>query len=305
MRRRVIIALLSCAVFAVWSPLVGAAAFTAASDVDDVRTASVPRADAPEPEEAARASASGTTDAGARRLAAPTGRSGADPADSSSAAPTPAPDATADPAAGATPTTASGAGASARPSSSPAPAPAAAAPAPAPAPVAAPAPPACPSGIGGGFGGAPSRVSSGGVAGTTSDDLASFAAQYNSIRVANCLQPVPAANFRYDSCMEDRLFWMAEDPSTDPASAWGHRGSVRSDGVPDRGCDGNLAGGYGNTGATVAQKWWDSTAHRASLYRPEVAGSTTGVCIYLAVTHGGVPDEPYSFTRAAARWGGC
>jgi hypothetical protein len=82
-------------------------------------------------------------------------------------------------------------------------------------------------------------------------------------------------------------------------------GSVRSDGVPSVGCDGNLAGGSGNTGATVAQKWWDSLAHRASLYRPTVTGSTAGVCIYFAMTHGGIPNEPASFTRAAARWGGC
>lgn len=163
----------------------------------------------------------------------------------------------------------------------------------------------CPGNVGGGVGGAPGRVSGGGVQGTTSDDLASFAAAYNSIRVANCLHPVPMSNFRYDSCMEDRLFWMAEDPSTDPASAWGHVGSVRSDGVPSYGCDGNLAGGSGNTGATVAQKWWNSTAHRNSLYRPSVTGSVGGVCIYFAMTHGGVPNEPYSFTRAAARWGGC
>ena len=139
--------------------------------------------------------------------------------------------------------------------------------------------------------------------GRTSDDLASFAAAYNSIRVANCLSPVPMSNFRYDSCMEDRLFWMAEDPSPDPASAWGHMGSVRSDGVPSYGCDGNLAGGSGNSGATVAQKWWNSTAHRNSLYRPN--SGIGGVCIYFAMTHGGVPNEPYSFTRAAARWGGC
>lgn len=163
----------------------------------------------------------------------------------------------------------------------------------------------CPGNVGGGTGGAPGRVSGGGVAGTTSDDLASFAATYNAIRVANCLHPVPMSNFRYDSCMEDRLFWMAEDPSTDPSSAWGHMGSVRSDGVPSYGCDGNLAGGSGNTGATVAQKWWNSTAHRNSLYRPSVTGSVGGVCIYFAMTHGGVPNEPYSFTRAAARWGGC
>jgi hypothetical protein len=163
----------------------------------------------------------------------------------------------------------------------------------------------CPGNVGGGVGGAPGRVSGGGVQGTTTDDLASFAATYNSIRVANCLHPVPMSNFRYDSCMEDRLFWMAEDPSTDPSSAWGHIGSVRSDGVPSYGCDGNLAGGSGNTGATVAQKWWNSTSHRNSLYRPSVTGPVGGVCIYFAMTHGGVPNEPYSFTRAAARWGGC
>lgn len=161
----------------------------------------------------------------------------------------------------------------------------------------------CPGMIGGAPGGAPGRTSAQGVGGTTSGDLASFATAYNQIRVANCLQPIPFSNFRYDSCMEDRLFWMAEDPSTDPASAWGHMGSVRSDGVPSYGCDGNLAGGNGNTGATVAQKWWNSTAHRNSLYRP--SSGIGGVCIYFAMTHGGVPNEPYSFTRAAARWGGC
>lgn len=163
----------------------------------------------------------------------------------------------------------------------------------------------CPGGVGGGTNGAPGAVSAGGVAGTTSADLASFAVTYNAIRVANCLQPVPMSHFRYDSCMEARLFWMAEDPSEDPLSAWGHMGSQRSDGMPSRGCDGNLAGGYGNTGATVAQKWWNSTAHRNSLYKPTFTGSTAGVCVYFAMTHGGVPNEPYSFTRAAARWGGC
>ena len=143
------------------------------------------------------------------------------------------------------------------------------------------------------------------MAGTTSDDLQSFAQQVNAIRVANCLPPVPFSNIRYDSCMEDRLFWMAEDPSTDPMSAWGHIGSQRSDGVPSVGCDGNLAGGSGNTGTTVAQKWWDSASHRASLYKPTYTGSTAGVCILFAMTHGGVPNEPYSFTRAAARWVNC
>lgn len=161
----------------------------------------------------------------------------------------------------------------------------------------------CPGNVGGAPGGAPGRTSAGGIGGTTSDDLYSFAATYNAIRVANCLQPIPMSNFRYDSCMEDRLFWMAEDPSPDPASAWGHMGSQRSDGVPSVGCDGNLAGGSGNTGATVAQKWWNSGAHRDSLYRPN--SGVGGVCIYFAMSHGGIPNEPYSYTRAAARWAGC
>ena len=170
------------------------------------------------------------------------------------------------------------------------------------APPPTPEAPSCPSSPGGG-GSAPGVTSAGGVGGTTTADIQSFSTQYNAIRVANCLQPIPAGNFRYDSCMEQRLFWIAEDPSEDPLSAWGHVGSVRSDGVPSVGCDGNLAGGMGNTGATVAQKWWDSASHRASLYRP--TASIGGVCIYFAMTHGGVPNEPTGFTRAAARWGGC
>ena len=105
--------------------------------------------------------------------------------------------------------------------------------------------------------------------------------------------------------MESRLFWMAEDPSTDPMSAWGHIGSVRSDGLASVGCDGNLAGGTGNTGSTVAQKWWDSSSHRTSLYKPTYTSSTAGVCILFAMAHGGVPNEPYLFTRAAARWVSC
>jgi len=160
----------------------------------------------------------------------------------------------------------------------------------------------CPGNVGGGVPGAPGRSSSQGVPGTTSGDLASFAYAYNSIRVANCLQPIPLSNFRYDSCMEERLFWMAESPSSNPADGWGHNGTTRSDGVPARGCDGNLAGGSGNSGATVASKWWSSGAHRASLYRP--GASTGGACIAFAMTHGGI-DEPYSFTRAAARWTWC
>ena len=163
----------------------------------------------------------------------------------------------------------------------------------------------CPSGAGGSPGGAPGAYSALGVGGTTSDDLASFAYAYNSIRIANCLEPVPYGNFRYDSCMEARLFWMAESPSEDPMDAWGHMGSVRIDGVPSPGCDGNLAGGYGNSGATVASKWWNSGAHRDSLYRPGYTAGMGGVCILFAMTHGGVPNEPYEFTRAAARWSSC
>jgi len=159
----------------------------------------------------------------------------------------------------------------------------------------------CPGMPGGGAGGS-GGVSAAGVQGTTSDDIASFAYQYNAIRVANCLDPIPFSRFYVDTCMEARLFWMAESPSPDPMDAWGHTGSVRIDGVPSVGCDGNLAGGSGNTGATVAQKWWDSGSHRASLYRP--TSGIGGACIAFAMTHGGI-DEPYSFTRAAARWVGC
>ena len=163
----------------------------------------------------------------------------------------------------------------------------------------------CPRAITGTPGLAPSRTSPLGVAGTTSQDVSQFAFAVNSIRVANCLPPIPLANFRYDACMETRLFWMAESPSLDPLDAWGHIGSKRIDGVPSSGCDGNLAGGYNNTGATVAQKWWNSTSHRTSLYRPTITTSMARVCILFAMTHGGVPNEPYTFVRAAARWVSC
>lgn len=164
---------------------------------------------------------------------------------------------------------------------------------------------ACPGNVGGSVGGAPGITSAGGVGGTTTSDLQSFAATYNAIRVANCLDPVPMSNFRYDPCMEQRLFWIAEDPSPDVNSAWGHSGTPRSDGAPAVGCDGNLAGGSGNTGATVAQKWWNSASHQKSLYRPSYTGSTGGVVICFAMVHGGLPADGYGFTRAAARWGGC
>jgi hypothetical protein len=154
-------------------------------------------------------------------------------------------------------------------------------------------------------GSAPSKVSPKGVQGTTTADIAAFAVAFNKVRLAHCLKPISMEHITYDSCMEQRLFWMAEDPSTDPSSAWGHIGSQRSDGVPSVGCDGNLAGGLNNTGATVAQKWWDSSSHRTALYKPTYTGSTAGVCIHFAMTHGGVPNEPYAFVRAAARWVTC
>ncbi len=172
----------------------------------------------------------------------------------------------------------------------------------------------CPSGAGGG-GSAPGGSDGRGVSGTTSGDIQSFSAQFNAIRVANCLDPIPSGNFRYDSCMEQRLYWMAEDPSEDPGNTWGHAGvqslapgpdgQLYSTEVPSYGCDGNLAGGSDNSGTTVAQKWWDSLPHRLALYKPSYTGSTAGICIYFAMTHGGLPDEPYSFTRAAARWAPC
>ena len=64
-------------------------------------------------------------------------------------------------------------------------------------------------------------------------------------------------------------------------------GLYYSDTNPSQGCDGNLAGGTGNSGATVAQKWWDSLPHRASLYRPTFSGSTSNICINFAMSHGG------------------
>ena len=163
----------------------------------------------------------------------------------------------------------------------------------------------CPSAIGGSTGGAPSATSAGGVGGTTSADLQAFAQKFNEIRVANCLDLIPMSNIRYDSCLEARLFWIAEDPSPDVNSAWGHNGTPRSDGVPAVGCDGNLAGGSGNTGSSVATKWWNSASHQKSLYRPSYTGSASGVVICFAMVHGGLPADGYGFTRAAARWGGC
>lgn len=150
-----------------------------------------------------------------------------------------------------------------------------------------------------GYGTAPAYISGGGVSGTSDIDVQRFASTYNRIRIENCLAPIPPANFHYDQCLQDRLFWIAEDPSTDPASAWGHN-APRSDGPPLAGCDGNLAGGNGYTGATAAEKWWGSPAHRASLYRPASTANPATICISFAMTHGGVPNEPFSFARATA-----
>ena len=159
---------------------------------------------------------------------------------------------------------------------------------------------ACPAGDGGaGYGAAPGAVSASGVTGTTSADLAAFASRFNAIRVSACLSPIPPANFRFDQCLQDRLFWVAEDPSTSLGSAWGHR-PTRSDGAPVVGCDGNLAGGSNYTGATLADKWWNSPSHQQSLYRPASTANPASICIGFAMTHGGVPNEPASFVRASA-----
>jgi hypothetical protein len=184
----------------------------------------------------------------------------------------------------------------------PAPKPVAAAPkvkAPAPAKV-------CPSNVGGSPSTVPGTIVSGlGVGGTTNADLASFALRYNAIRVANCLPPIPLAHIRYDSCLQQRMFWIAEDPSTNPASAWGH-GVPRSDRKPIVGCDGDIAGGMGDTGAAAAQKWWNSADHRQSLYQPQWGKSSyANVCIGFAMSHGGVPNDPAAFSREAARWETC
>ena len=168
----------------------------------------------------------------------------------------------------------------------------------------------CASGVSGTPNSAPGVTSKGGVPGTTSSDLAAFAAAYDQIRIANCLDPIPLANIRYNSCLEQRLFWMAEDPSPNPSSAWGHTSTAkRSDGVPIVGCDGDLAGGMGDTGASVAQAWWTSIDHRSSLYEPAFTGNVGDICIGFAMTHGGIsvpgPNEPYAFTRSAAIWVRC
>ena len=151
----------------------------------------------------------------------------------------------------------------------------------------------------------PSASSALGVDGTTPADLVAFAEGFNAQREMHGLPTISLSRFRYDACMETRLFWIAEDPSKSVASAWGHVGSTRSDGAPSVGCDGNLAGGLNDTGATVAAKWWDSLPHRLSLYKPSYAGSLESVCIFFAMTHGGVPNEPEAFARASAKWGTC
>lgn len=164
----------------------------------------------------------------------------------------------------------------------------------------------CPANVTGDTTSAPGNVSKGGVQGTTSADIASFALEYNSIRVAHCLKPVPLANIRFSSCLEQRMFWMAEDPSTNPASAWGHTGTAkRSDGVAIVGCDGDIAGGMNDTGAVDAQSWWDSPDHRDSLYQPLYKGGTSNICIAFGMAHGGIPNDPAAFTRAAAVWEDC
>lgn len=145
----------------------------------------------------------------------------------------------------------------------------------------------------------------GAIVGTSGDDLAAFAAAFNSLRTAACADALPLANFRIDTCLEEHLFWIAEDPSTDPGSAWRGRGAVRSDGAPETGCAGSLAGGFGDTAASVAAKWWAAPAHRLVLFRPDAATDAANGCVDFAMVHGGVPNETHDFVRASARWRDC
>jgi len=145
-----------------------------------------------------------------------------------------------------------------------------------------------------------------GATGTTVDDLDAFRAAYQEQRRQGCLEPLPADNVRYDACLERYLFWIAGDPSPDPLSAWGHKGQVvRSDGEPAVGCDGNLAGGTGTTGAVAADKWWASTPHRDAVYRPDFRGDLAHACLGFASVHGGAPGDSPDFVRSASRWYAC
>lgn len=155
----------------------------------------------------------------------------------------------------------------------------------------------------GGGGRAPDVVSLQGVEGTTTGDIRSFSAEYNKIRVANCLQPISPENFIYDSCMEKRLFFLSENPTIDPTRAWGPMG-VPSDSTQTLvGCDGNLIVGVGETGATAAQNFWNSEKLRDSLY-VKIDGNSKS-CVYFAAAHGNVGDVSPTVARIAARWGDC
>jgi hypothetical protein len=169
-----------------------------------------------------------------------------------------------------------------------------------------PSPPqSCPADVTGDPSTVPGTIAEDGLQGTTNQDLANFALEYNANRIANCLPPIALANIRFDKCLSDRMFWIAEDPSTNPSSAWGHD-LPRSDGAKMRGCDGDIAGGLGDTGTTAADKWWQSTDHRASLYQPKWGNdSYSNVCIGFAIVHGGLPLGTDSMSRESARWEDC
>ncbi|MBF4600147.1 hypothetical protein ITJ55_04920 [Frigoribacterium sp. VKM Ac-1396] len=145
-----------------------------------------------------------------------------------------------------------------------------------------------------------------GATGTTTADLDAFRAAYQEQRRQGCLGLLPADNVRYDACLERYLLWIAGDPSPDPLSAWGHKGEVvRSDGEPPAGCDGNLAGGTGTTGAVAAAKWWASSPHRDAVYRPDFRGDLAHACLGFASVHGGAPGDSPDFVRSASRWYAC
>ena len=163
----------------------------------------------------------------------------------------------------------------------------------------------CPGDAGGGPGGAPGASSALGVGGTTSDDVASFAYTYNSIRVVE----LPRAR-----AVRQLLLRLL------------HGGAAVLDGrVAQRGPDGCL-GSHGlrphrwrpepglrrQPCRRIRQQRRDRRIEVVELGRaPCVAlqagyvGGMGGVCIAFAMTHGGVPNEPYDFTRAAARWVWC
>jgi len=55
----------------------------------------------------------------------------------------------------------------------------------------------------------------------------------------------------------------------------------------------------------TGQNTWFRDFHARTILAPPDTGHDWKALSYFAVTHGGVPDEPAAFARAAARWGSC